>query len=344
MKCLKIIAMLAVMAWWTIAQGVDGPVFREIPIPVNQLVYNAATQKLYATVPANADPGNANRVLEIDPESGLTTRSVFLGNSPNAIAMSPDGSFAYVGLDGPAAVRRLQIASMTGGIQFGMGQADFSTTLYAEDIIILPDRPDSIAVSRRTFCCSPHSYGTAIYDSGVLRSNTTEGGGTGWMGCPSIAMLNPSTILGLSNETTNYQLQVQHIDASGIGVVDVVSNVIPGFYERLTINGGWALATSGRVVDPVTLALVGTFAAQGPVVPEALPGVVAFADRNHSSIRLFDRNTFVPLETFGFPPALGTPSVASSCGLACVAFATNAGMLIIAQLGRDPIFGDGFDE
>ena len=49
--------------------------------------------------------------MQIDPLSGTITASVFVGSEPGNIALSDDGRYLYVGLNGANAVRRVAILS-----------------------------------------------------------------------------------------------------------------------------------------------------------------------------------------------------------------------------------------
>jgi DNA-binding beta-propeller fold protein YncE len=78
---------------------------RVVPVQVKQLAWDAAGGRLYATVGADA-PQYANAVVAIDPANGQVTQSRALGTAPNALAVSGDGRYLYVGLDGEGSVQR----------------------------------------------------------------------------------------------------------------------------------------------------------------------------------------------------------------------------------------------
>ena len=97
----------------------------------------------------------------------------FRGQRAGEIAISDDGQFLYVALDGAAAVRRVSLATLTADLQFGLGADQFFGPFYVDDIAVLPGSPHSVAVSRRNVGFSPRHEGVAIYDSGVQRPTTT---------------------------------------------------------------------------------------------------------------------------------------------------------------------------
>ena len=49
----------------------------------------------------------------IDPVTATLGPSIVVGGEPRKVAVSDDGQFAYVGLHGPGAVRRVDLATFT---------------------------------------------------------------------------------------------------------------------------------------------------------------------------------------------------------------------------------------
>ena len=72
---------------------------RQIALSTNDLVYNQATQKLYASVPSS-EGSTGNSIAEIDPVTGSITNQIFVGSEPTQLAQADDGQTLYVGLDG----------------------------------------------------------------------------------------------------------------------------------------------------------------------------------------------------------------------------------------------------
>src|SRR5436309_1452437 len=57
---------------------------RQIPLAANDLVYDAVTQRLYASVPGTG--GNiGNSIVAIDPASGTLLSSTFIGSEPGKL-------------------------------------------------------------------------------------------------------------------------------------------------------------------------------------------------------------------------------------------------------------------
>jgi len=107
------------------AQAIPVPFVRVLNMPVNDIAYEKLSQKLFVSVPSIAGAGG-NAVTEIDPATGALGASVFVGSEPNKIALSDDGQTLYVGLNGSASVRRVDVATHTAGTQFRLGFDQFS--------------------------------------------------------------------------------------------------------------------------------------------------------------------------------------------------------------------------
>src|SRR2546423_10499943 len=64
---------------------------RQIPLAINDVVYNPTTQRLYVSVPSSVGAGG-NSIKTVDPLTGSITNSVLIGSEPNKLAMSDDGA------------------------------------------------------------------------------------------------------------------------------------------------------------------------------------------------------------------------------------------------------------
>src|SRR5689334_21609896 len=103
---------------------------RQLNLVTNDLVVDPKTQTLYVSVPSRAGSGG-NSVMPIDPKTGALGAPVFVGSEPNRLAVSDDGRYIYVGLDGANSVRRFDLSTQTPGLQFYVGLSNFSEPLRA---------------------------------------------------------------------------------------------------------------------------------------------------------------------------------------------------------------------
>src|SRR2546425_8167438 len=92
---------------------------RQISLTTNDVIYDKNTAALYVSLPSNVG-SNGNSVAPVNPITGDLGPSVFVGSEPGKLAVSDNGQYLYVGLNGAAAVRRLDVASQTPGLQFAL--------------------------------------------------------------------------------------------------------------------------------------------------------------------------------------------------------------------------------
>lgn len=272
-----------------------GPEITRVSLPANDLVFDRVSGKLYASVPGSAGE-LGNHIVEIDPETGELGRSVSVGSEPEKLALSDDGRVLYVALTGAAAVRRVEVPSLTPGLQFPLGSDEFSGPFYVEDLEVLPDDADSVAVARRNEGTSPKHEGVAIYDNGRKRLDETPG----HSGSNVIEFGDsPNRLYGYNNESSESGFRRMEVSSSGVSVIDVTADVITESGEDIEFADGRIYATNGQVLDPERRTLVGTFTLDrlgGAVEPIPAESRVFFYSLG--SLFEFDQETFALVQSF----------------------------------------------
>ncbi len=323
-------------------EATEPPVVTVLDLPVNDLAYDRFSDTIYASVPSRAG-ALGNRVAAIDPATGDVGPSVFVGSEPSALAMSDDGEFLYVALQGAAAVRRVHVPSFTAGLQFSLGSDQFTGPYFAEDMEVVPGDSGTVAVSRRNVGFSPRHEGVAIYDDGVKRPNETPGH-TGSnriaFGSSPKALGQPETRLyGYNNETTEFGFRRMEVDPAGVATLTTTQNLVTGFGVDIEFDDGRVYATSGRVVDAEASTLAGTYSGvNGPVEPDSSHGRVSFV--SGGEIQVFDLDEFTPLPSIPLPGLAGTPASLIDVGDGDLAFRTTADQVFLVRfpplLGSSP--------
>lgn len=303
-----------------------------INLPANDLVYDPFRKKIYASVPSSAGPTYGNRIVPIDVPAGTIGTPIFVGSEPNRLAISDDGQYLYVGLDGAGAVRRVDLTNQTAELQFYLGSG-FCGLFLAEDMVVLQGTPTAVAISRRNTGCSPRHEGVVIYDNGVPRPNSTPGHTGSNVIEPSSS---PSILYGYNNETTEFGFRVMSVDSSGVRVISTATGLLSGFNVDIRYDDGLIYATSGKVINPSTLTLVGTYAASGPVCPDSSTGRVYFLAGDYYSdyveLKIFDRDTFTLIGSIKIPGASGSPGSFIKAGDKVLAFRTTGGQIFLLEL------------
>ena len=294
---------------------------RQINLPTKDIIYDPVSQRIYASLlPWGPLP---NSVVAIDPETGTIGSPIFVGPDPGKLALSDDGQFLYVSLDGAAAVRRVNLTTQTAEILFPLGSDPSGTPFYVDDMEVQPGNPHVVAVSRKFLFASPRHAGVAVYEDGIQRPVMTPGN-TGSNVIEFSA--DPSRLYGGNTETAEF----------GFGACGWMERESLWKTSRPTcsrrphdieFNGGLLYASSGRVVDPEALAVVGTFDlplffGERLVEPDLSAGRVYFLTGN--TLHTFDLATFTQLgPPFGVPGAFGTPSSLIRWGTDGLAYRTD---------------------
>lgn len=305
----------------------------EVPLQVNDIIYDPVRGTIYASIPGSAGP-NGNTITKIDPVTGATGPSIFVGSEPGELAISDDAQFLYVSLDGAASVRRVDLATFTADIQFSLGTSPIYGPLYAEDIEVQPGNAGTVAVSLIRSGVSPRHGGVAIYDDGIQRPNITpDHTGSNRIEFSSV----PSTLYGYNNETTEFGFREMLVDMNGVTVLDVSQDFISGFGVDIEYQDGRVYSTTGVVLEPGTPTILGTYAVGfvQSVVPDAVANRTYFLSSN-GSIDVFNLTDFTFVENIDVVEAIGTSDNLIHTGNSNLAFSTDSSQVLLLTTEATP--------
>ncbi len=144
-----------------------------IQIANNSMIYNPVDGLFYVSVPSAAGLPYGNSVVSVDPATGALGTPIYVGSEPNKLAITSDGKYLWVGLDGASAVRKVDLTGGVAGLQFTLGG---NTGIYANPgtalaLAALPGATDSVVVSATN---EFSNLALAIYDSGVVRGGSSS--------------------------------------------------------------------------------------------------------------------------------------------------------------------------
>jgi hypothetical protein len=301
-----------------------------VPVFGNNIVYRAADQKIYASVPSSMGSAG-NSVAVVSTTTGELENRVFIGSEPNKLALSSDGQKLYVGLDGARSVREFDLAGQTAGAQYSTGLHQSNGPLLILDLVAAPDDPNQIAMARHSAPTSAYG-GNAIFDSGVPR---TQVRGTS----DAIAYSDTSSTLYGSDD----QGMLEAMTVGPTGITSVVETPFDsGGYDNKYIryHGGRVYNSRGRVIDPVSRALLGTFDFNGNLVSDFLFMVDGdnnrlftvhnLSDNSGTLLRAYDLDTFLQIGYISLPN-LGTVSDIKRFGSNGLAVSHNNGPLLLIK-------------
>jgi hypothetical protein len=302
-----------------------------ISILNNSMVFNPANKLFYVSVPSAAGAPYGNSVVSVDPLTGALGTPIPVGSEPDKLAITPDGQYLWVALDGASAVRQVNLATGAAGLEFSLsgnnGIYNSPPTVYA--LAAVPGADNSVVVAS-----SGSSGGTApplgIYDSGVLR-------GTG--ASFSAYALQSSVATNEIYAAGNGSYAVFTISSSGLVQKGTASNGSYAGYssDDLQVTGGRTYTDFGTVYDAEAGALLGTFysggtnVASGPVTADTALGLAFIIDNPQGNASIYGYSQIQVFNTATFTSAPGSILV----GLASNTSSSNAGPSHLTRWGAN---------
>jgi hypothetical protein len=226
----------------------------------NSMVYNPVNGLFYVSVPSSAGAPYGNSIVSVDPATGAFGTPIPVGSEPNKLAISSDGTILWVGLDGASAVRQVNLTTNTAGLQFTLGG---NSGIYANPgtaiaLAALPGSPNSVVVSATN---EFSGLNLAIYDSGVLRGTPSS---TNYSYNSVYALLTNSAkgeiyAGGSSYDTYTYNAAGLTLKAASTTSATYASSSA----DEMQIAGSQLITDSGKVFDPESGSLLGSFYSSG---------------------------------------------------------------------------------
>jgi trimeric autotransporter adhesin len=275
-----------------------------IPLVNNSMVYNPVNGLLYVSVPSSAGTPYGDSVVSVDPATGAIGTPIPVGAEPNKLAISSDGTILWVGLDGAAAVRQVNLTTNTAGLQFSLGgnTGIYNNPYTALALAALPGSPNSVIVSA--------SPGIAIYDNGVRRgpaptNNYLNNGGN------ALQVDGSKSEIYVAASNTYY---VYTYNSGGVTLrTTATTGTYSGYYnDDLQAIGGRIYTDTGHVYDVESGSLLGTFyntgttVASGPVVADTSLNKAFIFDYNnvgfgYNQVQTFNTTDFTSASSSVIP-------------------------------------------
>jgi len=219
-------------------------------------VYDPNSGRLFSSVAAQS-PKYPNQVIVIDPVTEGILNAWTIGNGPNQLAISDDGQFLYVGLDGDKKVAQVSLPAGIVNFTAGLGNDVISQNpMLADAIRVLPARPHSWAATRCVVTYTPCGNGIAVFDDAVQRPTFV-----------SQNQLQPDALIFVGQDAANlYGTTLGQgpsafykfaINSSGISLSQSVTNSSgpsPGG-GTLDSDGTSIYVSNGQIIDPTTLTI-----------------------------------------------------------------------------------------
>jgi hypothetical protein len=197
--------------------SLDGTMIK-LALPHNDVVFDANLNRYYASIPSTS-ASNGNSIAIIDPKTGGVTFSRPVGSEPFALALAPDGSAIYVGLEGTGEIVKMRLPDLQEVGRTLLPYLSFYGQVRAQSIAVSSIDPDVLAVSTQALGVSPSHTGVVLIRNGVVQPKATQSH-TG----SNIIAFDPSGnyLYGYNNETTEFGLRKIQVLADGVSEVSVI--------------------------------------------------------------------------------------------------------------------------
>ena len=252
--------------------GTSAPLDLTVYVPIinNSMVYNPVNRLFYLSVPSAAGAPYGNSIVPVDPVTGALGTPILVGSEPNRMAITSDGRYLWVALDGAAAVRKVDLVAGAAGLQFSIGSSDTVAALAA-----LPGATDSVVVS--TYYggyTTPTGISLTIYDAGVARSSNISFATYAPFPWVLIVDGTKNEIYGPGQVFTSggVNYNTYRYDSTGITLLNSTAQSGLIYAQNNTddvqIAGGRLYTSFGQAVDPESGSLLGTFYSTGTTVAQ----------------------------------------------------------------------------
>ncbi|MGI9584767.1 MAG: hypothetical protein ACR2N7_04180 [Acidimicrobiia bacterium] len=344
---LWIVFLVPVAASSAEAQAAGGLVVNEIDLATAALAYDSHTDRIYASVPASSAL-YPNSIAVIDPDSASIEATYAVGSDPGLMAISDDGEWLYVFLNGRAEMLRWHIPTRTPDIAFPVGEGpslegEPGTPYVATDVAVVPGQPKSVAVASKP-SGSTGPVLLAIYSDGTPLPDVVEPASSSVIEFGA----NASRLYAF-DRSTRAALQRFNVSGTGVTLLDETEDLLQPGRSPVDIehDAGLLYATSGEVIDGEALKEVGSFFSvdlrlyRGVILvePSSADNVTYFI-RDSETVGLsvefltFDQATTNPLSSYTIAASEGLPSHLIRTGSRELAYRTTAGQVFLFDVPR----------
>jgi hypothetical protein len=305
--------------------------FTTIAQSSNNLLFDPVHQVFLISVPSTASSlGNTVTALDL---SGNAISSQFAGSDPNVLALSNDGQFLYAGINGAGRAQRYSLPSFNPDLDYSLGNPNRFGPATAIDLQVAPNSSHTVAYATGALTPFFFTDGVVVFDDATPRTNRafTQPSSLQWQ--------DASTLLGSDGFSSG--LLVMGVDINGVTALhDFFSSFAFSTRIRFSPATGFVYGNDGRVVDPATGIVLGSYAVGTPsttnlMIPDSGLGKAFFLTQTQNAgnttvtLQSFDLVNFTLLNSMTIPNLTGTVQGLVRWGQNGLAFNTNQGQIVL---------------
>jgi hypothetical protein len=274
----------------------NGQSFLSLSIKANKVLFDSRRNKLLAIV-SGLDTQHGNKLIQINPNTGIVENSVFVGSEPSSMAFTFDSNYVYIGLDGASLVKRVNLNSFIVDRTISLGSGS-SGALFADDVATIKSTPDIVVVARKYISISPRHAGVVAYKN-TTKLNAETPTHTGSTIIETIHGTN--FVVGFNTESTESGFRKMLVDTI-LGVQLISTTTGMPLSLQMEYENGFIYSNYGKVVDPnlsppiVVGSFLGTVWDEVSVDINTKTNKVFFASTDYSRLELRAYN----LQTYAF--------------------------------------------
>jgi len=280
------------------------------------MAWDANSALLYVGA-AHYDAAHPDSIVAVNPSSGTIVNSQTVETDPYLLSDSADGQYLYIGYAGATNMTQLKLPSLSSPVTWslnpmGTGSGPYSGPYYAYDLKGSPADPHTTAVTYFFDWGAdpgPTSY-LGIYDDSTIRPELPQSSGASTSVFGALAWSSG----GANLVSTGSGLSLVQVNSAGAALTGTgTATMTPGELHS-DYGTGLIYSDNGKVADPATGALVGSFNASGLAVPDSsldrvfiLGQTAAQANTNNYTIQSFDEKGFTPVSSITLSNLSGSP-------------------------------------
>jgi uncharacterized protein (TIGR03437 family) len=322
-----------------------------LPIPANDLVYDAGRNLIWASIPGKVGQVG-NDVISIDPATGNILDAIGAGSEPGRLALTGDGSRLFTALNGAPMITPINLGTKQAEPPFTVIDTASTNSLPWKPVGLaaIPNESKSIIVVRNASTQSFDRTSVVVYDSGVLRQRTFDSlFDQGMPYTNFVQAIFPGDSFNsfyAADESLQYgdgrhEVFRLTVDSTGISLDRQLNSILLGNangntqFGSMTYTDGRLFTSAGQIYTPDTAQLLGSVATDGIPVPfsdhNRISYVQASAVMRPSAVTVFDLTTFRPLATFPLDLPQSAPMVTAAVrvGASTIALATGSQIMLV---------------
>jgi DNA-binding beta-propeller fold protein YncE len=272
------------------------PAFSVVPDPNSDIFYLSV---------GNPAAEHEDSLVAISGETGSVLWELPIGGAPSALAVSDDGTTAYIGTRDNPAIVRVDLQSRQETARYPTPVLVNPLVVYDMDVV--PGNPNQLVVVYSGLSDYSNLGEAILLDSGVQVGQPTPS----YVAADEVAIQDAATAHAFDSTSTAATLVTLAISDAGLTPGAFKDDAVEAFTHGPLFDGQWLLLESGEAVEPSTYAPVGRYAQSGSLVsnPAANRVYVAAQNRETSLLELtvFDRQTFAELGRLVLTPTSNTP-------------------------------------